>query len=78
MIRWSLVVSEETDKALRSFLSQAGGKRGDFSRFVEGAVKEKLFHLQVAQIKKRNQGSDQQEILQTVADAVEWAQRDRH
>lgn len=78
MIRWSLVVSEETDKALRTYLAQSGGRKDDLSRFIEIAVRDKLFHLQVGQIKERNQQYDQQEILKTVDEAVEWAHADRH
>jgi len=77
MIRWSLVVSDKTDKALRTYLAQSGGRKGDLSRFIEIAVRDKLFHLQVAQIKERNQQYDQQEILKTVDEAVEWAHADR-
>ncbi len=78
MIRWSLVVSEETDKALRTFLARTGGRKGDLSRFIEGAVRDKLFHLHVAQIKERNQPYDQAQILATIDEAVEWADADRH
>jgi hypothetical protein len=36
---WNITVSEETDKRLRLFLAQIGGRKGDRSRFVEEAVK---------------------------------------
>ncbi len=42
MARWSLVVSDETDKALRAFLGQNAAKKGALSAFVEKAVVEQL------------------------------------
>ena len=35
--RWSLVVSEATDRALRTFLASRALKKGHFSQFVEDA-----------------------------------------
>ncbi|MEN8205985.1 MAG: ribbon-helix-helix domain-containing protein, partial [Pseudomonadota bacterium] len=37
-IRWSVVVPEDTDRALRSYLARTGGRKGDLSRFVDNAV----------------------------------------
>lgn len=41
-VRWSLKVSRETDQALRAHLGQAGGRKGDLSRFVQEAVRQSL------------------------------------
>jgi hypothetical protein len=41
-VRWSLKVSRETDEALRAYLGQTGGRKGDLSRFVQEAVKARL------------------------------------
>ncbi|OGA01625.1 MAG: hypothetical protein A2Z64_03430 [Betaproteobacteria bacterium RIFCSPLOWO2_02_67_12] len=41
-VRWSLKVSRETDDALRTYLGQAGARKGDLSHFVQEAVKAKL------------------------------------
>ena len=50
--RWSLVVSRDTDIALRQFLaSQGGGRKGDLSRFVEDAVRNQIFDLTAAEAK---------------------------
>ena len=70
MTRWSLVVSDETDAALRSFLGKRGAKKGDLSKFVEKAVKEKIFSETVKDVKDRNRDFDQQEIIDTVDEAV--------
>lgn len=41
-VRWSLKVSRDTDKALRAYLGQVGGRKGDLSRFVQDAVWARL------------------------------------
>ena len=41
-VRWSLKVSRETDKALRAYLGHVGGRKGDLSRFIEEAVRQRL------------------------------------
>lgn len=41
-VRWSLKVARETDQALRAHLGQAGGRKGDLSRFVQEAVRQSL------------------------------------
>lgn len=41
-VRWSLKVSRETDEALRAYLGQHGGRKGDLSRFVQEAVQARL------------------------------------
>ena len=69
-VRWSIVVPEETDRALRSFLAQRGTKKGDISRFVQEAVQSRLFELTVDDIKERNQPHDQSEILKAIDEAL--------
>ena len=41
-VRWSLKVSRETDEALRAYLGQTGGRKGDLSKFVQEAVRARL------------------------------------
>ena len=41
-VRWSLKVSRDTDEALRAYLGQVGGRKGDLSRFVQEAVQARL------------------------------------
>jgi Ribbon-helix-helix domain len=74
-VRWSLIISDETDKALRTYLAQKGMKKGDLSRFVEEAVQRQLFEQTVEDIKARNAHHDQQEILDTLDEAVAYARR---
>ena len=68
MIHWSLTVSEDVDQSVRQFLSEEGG--GDMSAFVEEAVRRELFHQKLQAIKKRNAQYSQQDIMDTVDEAV--------
>ena len=68
---WSIVVPEETDLALRSFLAHRATSDGDISHFVEEAVQARLFELTVNTVKKRNQSYDQKEIMGAIADALQ-------
>ncbi len=70
MTRWTLVVGEDTDRSLRSYLGQRGAKKGDLSKFVEQAVQQRLFRETIDDIKLRNSGLDQSEILEAVNEAV--------
>jgi hypothetical protein len=72
-VRWSIVVPEETDRALRTFLAERGTKKGDISRFVEEAVQAHLFELTVESVKERNRPLDQNEILEAIEDALTGA-----
>ena len=41
--RWNLVISEQTNIVVRSFLALKGFKKGDLSSFVEEAVRWRVF-----------------------------------
>ncbi len=72
--RWNLVVKVETDMELRQFLaSEGGGKKGDLSKFVEEAVKARIFELSAARAKAANSHRSEAEIEAAVAEALEWA-----
>ena len=72
--RWNLVVSSETDQSLRQYLAGAGGgRKGDLSRFVEEAVRARIWDLTVDQIKARNANRSQEEIESIIDEALEWA-----
>ena len=76
-IRWSLVVSEETDRSLRSYLARTGGRKGDLSRFVDRAVRQAIFRETIESIWERNRHLSA-EAAQALADrAVADARADR-
>lgn len=43
--RWNLVISEDTNILVRSFLAQRSVKKGDLSAFVEEAVRLRVLEL---------------------------------
>ena len=69
-VRWSVVVREDTDRALRSYLAATGGRKGDLSRFVDEAVLARLFELAVDGVKERNRTYPQDEILAAIEEAL--------
>ncbi len=52
--RWTVTVSKETDLALRTFLGAQGMRKGDISKFIENAVRWRMFDQTVQEIKERN------------------------
>jgi hypothetical protein len=74
--RWNLMVSRETDNSLRQFLAEQGrARKGELSRFVEEAVRARIFETAVAEAKAKNRGRSLEEIQQAVDEALEWARR---
>lgn len=69
-VRWSIVVQEDVDKALRTYLARRGTKKGDLSQFVEEAVQARLFELTVQDIKQNNREYSQEEILEAIDEAL--------
>jgi hypothetical protein len=47
--RWTVTVSKDTDIAVRSLLAQRGLKKGDLSKFIEEAVKWRVFEQTLAE-----------------------------
>jgi hypothetical protein len=69
-VRWNIKVSRETDLALRTFLGAQGMKKGDLSKFIEEAVRWRVFHRTVQDIKTGNAKTDPGELQRIVDDAV--------
>ena len=76
-VRWSIKVSRETDLSLRTFLGSQGMKKGDLSKFIEEAVRWRLFHRSVQDIKARNAGSDPDELQADIDEAVREVRAER-
>ncbi len=72
--RWNLVVSTETDKALRQHLADSGGgRKGDLSKFVEEAVRKSIFLETAREAKEQNKDVPQEVIDQAIEEALAWA-----
>ncbi|WP_045215758.1 ribbon-helix-helix domain-containing protein [Desulfonatronovibrio magnus] len=75
-VRWNVAVSAETDKALRVFLASCGqGRKGDLSRFIEGAVRERVFNETAQAVKEQNLEATPEEIESAVAEALDWSRK---
>lgn len=72
--RWNLVVSAETDKSLRQFLADnGGGRKGDLSKFVEEAVRERIFLETLREAREQNKDVPQEVIDSAIEEALAWA-----
>lgn len=74
--RWNLVVSEETDTALRQVLAAVGlARKGGLSRFVEDAVRARILEFEAEAAKRTNAGRTEVEVDDAVDEALAWARR---
>ena len=69
-VRWSIVVPDSTDKALRTYLASTGMKKGAIADFVDEAVQLHLFDLVIDKVKDRNKQYVQDDLLTVVEDAL--------
>jgi len=76
-VRWNIKVSKETDLALRTFLGAQGMKKGDLSKFIEEAVRWRVFHRTVQDIKARNANADPDELQALIDNAVQEIRAER-
>lgn len=77
MTRWNLSVPDKTDRAVRNYLARTGGKKGGLSRFVDDALRPRVFDLTVPGIKDRNAAIDQQALLDLIDTETDAARADR-
>lgn len=73
-VRWNIAVSAETDQALRMLLvSQGGGRKGDLSRFIEEAVRARVFDETARAVKAQNADLSPESIDEAIEEALGWA-----
>ena len=70
MARWSLVVSDNIDQTVRSYLGAIGVNKGGLSNLVEEAVKRYIFEETVNSVKERNAEYSQEEIMSIIDEAI--------
>ena len=68
-IRLSVTVSRETDLALRAYLGAQGLRKGDLSKFIEEAVRWRMFDQTVQAVKARNAAIDPGELQAAIDEA---------
>lgn len=76
-VRWNIKVSKEVDLTLRTYLGARGMKKGDLSKFIEDAVRWRVFNRTVQEIKSRNAAADPDALQAIIDGAVREARAGR-
>lgn len=63
----AITMTRETDLALRAYLGSQGMRKGDLSKFIEDAVRWRMFDRTVQAVKERNASMDP-DALQRIID----------
>ncbi len=71
--RLTITWSKEADHALRTFLGSQGMKKGDLSKFIEEAVRWRIFHQTVREAHEAFAGVPPDKLQKMIDDAVEDA-----
>jgi hypothetical protein len=69
-VRWTVKISKDTDIAVRTYLAKRGMKKGDLSKFIEEAVRWRVFDRVVAETKARNKRARKKDIDAAVEAAL--------
>jgi hypothetical protein len=69
--RLTITWSKEADHALRTFLGAQGMKKGDLSKFIEEAVRWRIFHQTVRKSRAAFADVSPNELQKMIEDAVE-------
>jgi hypothetical protein len=76
-VRWNIKVSKKTDLTLRTYLGAQGAKKGDLSKFIEDAVRWRVFNLTVQDIRSRNADTDPDELQRIIDETVSEVRAER-
>lgn len=76
--RLTITWSKEADLALRSYLGAQGMKKGDISKFVEEAVRWRIFHQTVQQARKAFSDVGPDELQKMIDEAVDEVRARRY
>ena len=76
--RLTITWSKQVDLALRSYLGAQGMKKGDLSKFIEEAVRWRIFHQTVQQTRKAFADVPPDELQKMIDEAVDHARAKRY
>ena len=68
--RWTVSVSKDTDIAVRSYLAQRGLKKGDLSKFIEEAVRWRVFNQTLKEARGKFSGMPSKKLESLISEAV--------
>ncbi|HEV2960629.1 MAG TPA: ribbon-helix-helix domain-containing protein [Candidatus Angelobacter sp.] len=71
MTRLTITWSKQADLALRSFLGAQGMKKGDLSKFIEEAVRWRIFHQTVRRTREAFADVSPEKLQKMIDEAVE-------
>jgi len=77
-IRLTISWSKQADLALRSFLGAQGMKKGDLSKFIEEAVRWRIFHQTVGEARTRFDDVSPEELQKQIDQGVEEVRARRY
>jgi hypothetical protein len=77
LTRLTISWTKETDLELRTYLGSQGMKKGDLSKFIEDAVRWRLFDQTVTAIKVRNADTDPDALTDMIDTTVRDVRRNR-
>ena len=77
MTRWTVMVSRKTDIALRSFLAQRGLKKGDLSKFIEEAVRWRVFEQTLAEAREKFADLPPDDLQALIDEATDSVRQER-
>jgi Ribbon-helix-helix domain len=72
-VRWTVLVDKATDIDLRTYLARQGMKKGDLSKFIEEAVRWRLYDLTLAEFREGFADLSDEEAMALADEAVAWA-----
>jgi Ribbon-helix-helix domain len=67
--RLTVTLSKETDLALRAYLGAQGQRKGDISKFIEEAVRWRMFDSTVQAVKARHAGVAAEDLQASIDEA---------
>jgi hypothetical protein len=76
--RLTISWSKDTDLALRTYLGSQGLKKGAISKFIEDAVKWRLFNQTVEEVREAFAGVPADELDEMINEAVKSVRKEKH
>jgi hypothetical protein len=76
--RLTITWSKDADHALRTFLGAQGMKKGDLSKFIEEAVRWRIFHQTVREARAAFADVSPDELQKMIDEAVEEVRAERY
>lgn len=74
--RWTVTVSKDTDIAVRSLLAQRGLKKGDLSKFIEDAVRWRVFDQTIIETRAEFADLAPEALQDLISEATEAVRND--